>query len=141
MSAIPITFTCDDVLSAQELYDYNPNVLFDQSLVQANGPGIEYSKKFSGLLCTYVNETSRDTVTLSISQLNNDGTHSLEEQAKLEALGTVEIGSNVAYFTRSEGLGLYKLFSGKYFVTTASPQYSAESDGVKFLSTIQEQLP
>jgi hypothetical protein len=62
----PVTTKCAVILTAQQVYDYNPNVVAKTAYTPAAGTLAAHAAAASGRVCEWVNETSGATLEISV---------------------------------------------------------------------------
>jgi hypothetical protein len=104
------------------MYDFNPNFTLQANYAPRSGTAAFAAKSDSGTACTWVNNTSGDTVTVSIARPGSDEFATLKTSA---AAGTPVAGyGDAAWFAG----GRVDVFSGAYWVVLQSDYFSTAAD-------------
>ena len=126
----PIGIGCSALISAQVMYDFNPNFGLLADTRPAAGSLAAKAVAAGGLFCQWVNQTSRDTIDVSVARLS-----SADSAARQDALtGSTAAFGAPGYFAASGGSGVAQAFSGEYWIVAASPAFSEAADAQPLMS-------
>ncbi|MEJ1230084.1 MAG: hypothetical protein WDM88_04815 [Galbitalea sp.] len=64
----PVSVACSSVLTAQQVYGYNPNYVANGAYTPAAGSSAATMKSNHGVACGWINETSGSPIAISIAQ-------------------------------------------------------------------------
>lgn len=79
-----------------------------------------------GIACSWVNQTSRATITVSVAR---PGAHELAALTTTAARGTASSGyGDAAYFSKSGDAGRIDVFSGRYWLVATSSYFASTVD-------------
>lgn len=119
----PVTIGCDQLITAQAIYDYNPNFSLI-SYTPASGSLAADAVASQGIACRWVNQTSGDTIDVSVAHLSETGL-----AARKSGLGTADSAFSVeGYFALQGSTGVAQVFSGPYWVTVSSVAFFEARD-------------
>ncbi len=122
----PVSIPCGSVVDAQTMYDFNPNFGLLASFSPDAGTLTARASNDKGTVCRWVNQTSGDTIDVSISQ---PGPNALSAARSAAESGTSVSGlGDSAYFSRSGGTGVVQIFKGPYWITTTSVYFASAGD-------------
>jgi hypothetical protein len=116
------------VLTAQQVYDYNPNYVAKDSYKPGAGSDAASVVAASGIACGWVDETSGSILSVAIAQ---PAAVTLQLTQQLAAAGNSPIsltGSAVGYFSSANGVGELQVFTHTYWIVISSSDFSAASD-------------
>lgn len=131
--AQPVTIACTALISAQTMYNFNPNFTLQANYAPKSGTAAFTAKTDSGTACNWVNNTSGDTVTASIARPGSDEFATLKTSA---ATGTPVSGyGDAAYFAA----GRVDVFSGAYWVVLQSTYFSTAADAAALTKSVLAQ--
>jgi len=118
----PITLTCEQLVNAQAIYDFNPNFGLLSGFTPAAGSLAAIAVAENGLACQWINQTSGETIQISVADLPTPRISELASTASSgEAIGGV---GNRAYFAD----GAAQVFDGSYWVTGESTVFGTWDD-------------
>jgi len=127
--AQPVSITCSTLISAQTIYDFNPNFTLQANYAPRTGTAAFTAKSDGGAACNWINETSGDSVTASVARPGSDELPALKTAA---AAGTAVSGyGDAAYFSA----GRIDVFSGSYWVVVQSTYFSAAADASSLIKS------
>ncbi|TFD31218.1 iron ABC transporter ATP-binding protein [Cryobacterium cryoconiti] len=132
----PVALTCDQVLTLDDIYAFNPNFGsapdFEPTLAEG-----ETAAEFQGLNCGLLNQSSGEIIEVSVAQPNEV----LLAQLKNDALSSGKIvptyGTPPAvegYFSAADGTGVAQAFTPTYWVTVGSPEFFEPGDAEALIS-------
>ncbi len=124
----PVAIACSDVVDAQTIYDFNPNFVLLNSFSPASNTLAAQAIQDQGTACRWINQTSKITIDIGIS---SPGPNALSVAERSASAGASVSGlGDSAYFSRSGGLGTVQVFSGEFWISAASPAFSAAEDAM-----------
>ncbi|TFC94877.1 iron ABC transporter ATP-binding protein [Cryobacterium sinapicolor] len=126
----PVSLSCDQVLTLDDIYSFNPNYGsapdFDPTI--ATG---KTAAEFKGLNCGLLNQSSGEIIEVSVTQPNDV----LRSQLTNEAVSSSQIvptyGTPPAvegYFSASGGTGVAQVFTSTYWITVGSSAFFEPGD-------------
>jgi hypothetical protein len=126
-SGDPVTFGCDELLSPQAIYDFNPNFGLQDDYTPAPGSVGAQAVEQRGIACSWLNQTSGETIEVTAAKPAAESIAAL--QADLAASGTAVSAFGVdGYFEVSNGTGVAQVFSGPYWITASSTTFLEAGD-------------
>lgn len=131
--AIPLTVACEDLISAQTFYDYNPNF----SLLTDYSPGVgtlaAQALTLKGVACRWINQTSGVTIDISAAQLTEPSL--ARAVADAQSLGATDAFGPEGYFGVSQDAGIAEVFTGAFWVTAVSNRFLEAGDAAPLMSS------
>ncbi|MES2172171.1 MAG: hypothetical protein V4479_15845 [Actinomycetota bacterium] len=132
--AQPISIACSTLVSPQTMYDFNPNFTLQAAYAPKSGTFAYTAAADGGTACNWVNDTSGETLVVSVARPGSIEFASLKSSA---AQGTPVSGyGDAAYFSS----GRLDVFSGDYWLVTQSSQYSTANDASAIAKSALAQL-
>ncbi len=118
----PITLSCEQLVSAQAIYDFNPNFGLLSEFTPATGSLAATAVAENGLACQWINQTSRETIQIAVADLPAPR---LAELALTASSGEAISGiGDQAYFAN----GAAQVFEGPYWVAAESAVFVTWDD-------------
>ncbi|MHC5796867.1 arginyl-tRNA synthetase [Lacisediminihabitans sp. FW035] len=125
-AATPTKIPCDTLVSAQTVYDFNPNFGLDSAFSPKSGSAAATAVAYTGTACNWLNQTSGDTFTVAVARPAATDLASVKAKA---ATGTPASGlGDAAYFSTSGGVGRVDVFSGAYWLVATSVYFGSAAD-------------
>lgn len=124
---VPIGIDCDALVTAQAMYDFNPNFALQSDFAPTAGsPGAE-AVADSGIACSWVNLTSGQTIEISAAQ---PGPSELEARRSEVAASSNSVPTYIVegFFILADGIGRADAFDGPYWVTMTSELFFEPGD-------------
>jgi hypothetical protein len=136
----PVTIACANILTAQQVYDYNPNYVGTNTYKPGPGTLGAQAAADNGRVCGWLNETSGVELEVAIAQPAESTLATLKSGA---ASGTaVQLGGGVTgYFGAVGGVGQLQAFTRGFWVIVSSADIASESDADPIAKDVLGHLP
>ncbi len=132
-SGKPVAIGCNTLVSAQTMYDFNPNFGLDATFAPKSGSAAATAIADKGVACNWLNQTSRDTITVSVAR---PGVTALDQLKATAATGTASSGyGDAAYFSTSGIVGRVDVFRGEYWLSATSVYFASTADAGPLLTS------
>ena len=124
----PVTQTCAQIYTAQQVYNYNPNVVADTSYAPKSGSFAAMAAAENGQACGWINETSNVQLDIAVSK------PSATEMSAAQAAATANGGlaafsaSSTDNFQVAGGIGTLQVFTSTYWIIISSGDFLSASD-------------
>lgn len=132
---VPLSMECSDLLTAQAIYDYNPNVSLLPSFSPDASSPAGRALADQGIACSLVNQTSGATIDFGLVQLTDEAF-----AARSAAVTATPSSDFDGYFDVIDGVGTAQVFSAPYYLTVTSDQFSSASDMTELVQMALSQL-
>lgn len=124
--ATAVSVKCADLISAQQMYDFNPNFGLDTSFAPKAGTNAATAVSNKGIACNWTNQTSSETITFSAARPGSTLFASLKSSA---AAGAAPGGlGDAAWFAAAGDTGTLQVFRGGYWLTATSVYFGSAAD-------------
>lgn len=115
------------------MYNFNPNFSLNSSFSPTAGSAAAVAVANGGVACSWVNDTSSETITIAVAQ---PGSTQLAQLKSTAAQGTAASGyGDSSYFSTSGGTGRVDVFSGSYWLVATSVYFSSATDAGSLLNS------
>lgn len=139
-SATPVAVRCDALITAQAMYDFNPNFSLISSWTPDGGSAAAEALAAKGVACRWKNDTSGDTIDVSVAAL---------DQASLEKKANTTYGASTmvptyggeGYFSVTNGVGEAVVFDRGYWVVARSSYFLEPGDASPIVEPVLAALP
>lgn len=122
----PFSIACGDLISADQIYEYNPNFGPVDGWVPSPGTIAGDGVAAQGTACRWQNQSSGATIDVSVAHLLEPRLS--EKRAEVAATYTAANWPIEGYFTAGGGPGVAQAFTDKYWVTVQSTTFFAPED-------------
>ncbi len=122
---VPVDFGCEDLFTAQAIYDYNPNVTLLPSFSPTDSSPAGQAIAQQGLACELINQTSGSTIDFGVIRYTDEAYAA--EVAAVSGSATPATAFD-GYFDVTGDGGLAQLFSAPFYVTVNSADFGTEGD-------------
>lgn len=131
---IPVEVACGDLVSADTVYAFNPNfVLLDDWTADA-GSAAEAALDRAGVACRWINQTSGDTIDVSVAALPETELRDLANAAYTESQMVPTYGVE-GYFEVEGGRGTAIAFDREYWIVATSPVFLEPGEATAFVES------
>lgn len=136
--AVPLSIPCASLISAQQMYDFNPNFALLDSFEPGAGSLPALAVEQGGTVCRWVHETSGTAIDVSIAHPSATERGALVAAAR-SGMPMNGIGDE-AYFSSVDGIGTAQAFTGGYWVLVSSEFFVTPSDPLDLLNAVVDSL-
>jgi hypothetical protein len=137
LTGIALDLDCSQLLSADAVYLFNPNVGVDPAYVPSQAA--QQVLDYAGVSCGWVNQTSADTFSVSVARFSDADLAVIRAQAKAKP-GAQELTSSEGFFSVVDGVGFAEAFVGGYWAVVESPAFSVRGDVEELLAPLRDSL-
>ncbi|CAM5526148.1 iron ABC transporter ATP-binding protein [Leifsonia shinshuensis] len=139
----PVTLTCDQVLTADQVYAYNPNFSKDPGYAPTAGTLEKQVADWQGVTCAWKNQTSGDVVQIAIAMPPSDKLEGLKNTAITVAQPVPTYGTppQVEGYFKPGTAGQVQVFRGKYWVVAESTAFFEPGDAAPVMQSVLGNLP
>lgn len=137
LEALPFDATCEQLVSAQALYDYNPNYGTDPA--PSPGETITAIGQAGGVTCGWLNQTSSDRIAAGVIRLSPASLASVQATVpdRAEPTDAIENG----WFSVNGSVGRLELFVGEHWVVVEGVAFIDATEAATFAQAIRASLP
>lgn len=136
---VPVTQTCDQLISPQALYDFNPNYAPVPDYAPAPGSDAALIQSYEGVACGWVNLSSNDTIEIAVAHLSPADIEKLANNLVLTTPSVPTYGG-VDYFKNENGVGTANVFSGEYWIVARSVEFFEPGDAAQLIESVKGAL-
>lgn len=137
-------FTCETLLSLQEVFDFNPNYYLSSSSPTSLDDELGKSTaSLNGITCEYVSQSDGPPIQLSLVKIQGDGISQVKSQLTSAGKTTSVYGNEPAinaYFTKTGEVGTINILVGNFWFSGSSQSFTAPEDGAKILTPVVTKL-
>ncbi|MGO4689253.1 iron ABC transporter ATP-binding protein [Glaciibacter sp. 2TAF33] len=140
----PVTLDCDQVLSPDDVYAFNPNFGTAPAYKPEGGSVAETAVKYDGVACGWSNQTSGEVIAVSVAQPSETRLTQLKDKAIAQSSPVPTYGTPPAidgFFSATSGTGTAQVFSGAYWVTLSSVAFFEPGDVQQLAAAVVSHLP
>lgn len=126
-ASIPMTVDCNTLITPDDIYAFNPNFALISNWTPKSGSAAATAKSEQGIACRWQNQTSGDTIDVSVAHLDAASIEALKNAA-VEKSTMVPTYGDEAYFSVSGGVGTAIVFQGTYWLVASSVEFAEPGD-------------
>lgn len=135
-----VGLACDDVITLQQMYDFNPNVSALGQFTPEAGSLADTVVSYNGLTCRWSNNTSGRTIDVAIAKLDPETLADLSADAAKSA-DSVSVYGDEGYFGQSSGVGTAQIFTGSYWIVLSSKDFTTARGAEQLAGFVVGNLP
>jgi len=137
---IPFAIDCESLIDPDTMYAFDPNFSLLGTFTPDAGSLAAEAQAASGTVCRWVHGTNGVTIDVAVADLPADAASS--RIAALDSAGS-SVGDYGArgYFSAAGGIGQAQAFPSHYWVSIASPIFSAPGDAGVLMGDVVAALP
>ncbi|MFC5929093.1 iron ABC transporter ATP-binding protein [Cryobacterium melibiosiphilum] len=137
-----VALSCDQVLTAEDVYAFNPN--FGTAPAFEPTGDAATAVEYNGVACGYMNQTSNAVIEIGIAAPNEVLRNQQYDAAIAQSTPVPTYGdapSLYGFFTSINGVGEAQIFTDTYWVTLTSVEFFEPGDAQGLLAAVVSHLP
>ena len=141
---VPFEIACDALLTADQLYAFNPNVGADPGYQPSGDDIATLVDEDAGRACGYLNQTSGEVIEVGVATPTTAAGEERRNQAALSSKPVPTYGTPPdveGYFTQAGGTGEAQVFHGPYWIVIRSPALFEPGDAAQLVASVLANLP
>ncbi|AYF98776.1 arginyl-tRNA synthetase [Protaetiibacter intestinalis] len=137
----PVEVPCDTLVSAQAMYDFNPNFSLLDSWTPDASSAAAHALADEGTACRWQNDTSGETIDVSVASYDAATLEQLANEAYSSSTMVPTYDADEAYFAVTAGVGEAIVFDRDYWVVVRSSYFLEPGDAEPIVSAVLTALP
>ena len=142
--ATPVDIACDNLLSAQAIYDYNANFGAQPDYSPAGGTLPASAAAMNGTSCAWVNESSGEVIEVAVAKPSATTLAAMQNDAVTSSAAVPTYGTPPqleGYFTTAGGVGEAQAFTNGYWIIIRSDYFIEPGDVSPLMDAVVSALP
>ena len=123
----PVDLSCDQLVSAQQMYDFNPNFTPQPDYTPATGSLGAQALALDGIACGWVNQSSGHLIEMSVAR-PSEAELAQRRTDLFTTSNSVPTYEVEGFFVNAVGVGTAEVFDGPYWVAASSPEFFEPGD-------------
>lgn len=136
----PVTIGCDQLVTSDEMYEYNANFGLDSAFTPDPGSVAGQAVAASGVACRWTNQTSGETIDVAVAHLGDRDLSARKDEIASSSTPVSDFGP-AGYFDAGDITGVAQVFSGPYWVTATSVTFFEPADAAPIVAAALAALP
>lgn len=140
LSGTPLTLSCTQILSLQDVYNYNPNYSQNPNFtVPSQATPLT---KIGGVACGWVNQTSGDTFAVAVAKPDAASLATIADATATTYTAVPTYGTSPieGYFGLSGSIGVATVFDKGYWVVVTSDAFLEPGDAAPLVASVLANL-
>jgi len=138
-TSFPVTLTCEQLVTSDQLYAFNSNYSATPDYAPVAGTDPATIAALQGVACSWVNQSSGDTIEIAVAHLAPADIENLKNQLVLSTPSVPTYGG-VDYFVNDGTLGEANVFSNEYWIVARSVEFFEPGDAVGLIQAVKTNL-
>jgi hypothetical protein len=139
----PVGLTCEQVVTPDQLYAFNPNYGVDPGYAPKAGSLEKKIADWQGVACSWKNQTSGDVIQVAVAKPPASQLEGLKNAAITAShpVPTYGVPPQVeGYFAPGEA-GQVQIFRGSYWIVAESPAFQEPGDAAQLMENVLANVP
>ena len=141
---VPFAIECDQLVTADQLYAFNPNFGTDPGYEPSAAAVVTVVEKDGGTACGYLNQTSGELIEIAVATPTEAAGETRRNDAAMTSKPVPTYGTPPdieGYFNQAGGAGEAQVFHGPYWIVIDSPALFEPGDAQQLVSSVLANLP
>ena len=142
--AIPFEISCEQLVTADQLYAFNPNFGTDPDYEPAAANVVALVEDDAGTACGYLNQSSGEVIEVAVATPTEASGEARRNNAALSAKPVPTYGTPPdveGYFVLAGGTGEAQVFHGPYWIVVDSAALFEPGDAQQLIAAVIANLP
>ncbi|KQO99516.1 hypothetical protein [Leifsonia sp. Leaf264] len=140
----PVTLSCDQLLTPDDIYQYNPNVGTAPDYSPTPDTVIAEAAAASGIACGWTNQTSGELIEVAVAHPDATQLETLKQSAAATMSAVPTYGTPPAvdgFFSQAQDVGTVQVFTeGGYWLVARSSAFFEPGDAGKLIEPALQHL-
>jgi hypothetical protein len=132
----PVDVPCDQLVSADTLYVYNPNFGAIDEFTPRVGSAAATALTYQGVACRWQNLTSGENIDVSVAQLDDASLTALKNTAFADSEMVPTYGEEAYFIVGDDGVGQAEVFQGSYWIVAESTAFLEPGDATEIVESV-----
>ena len=140
----PFSIGCDDLLTPDQLYAFNPNFGAHPDFQPASAEVVTIVDEDAGTACGYLNQTSGEVIEVGVATPSPDAGEARRNEAAMTSHVVPTYGTPPqieGYFSQGGGTGVAQVFHGPYWIVIESAALFEPGDAQQLVAAVIDNLP
>jgi hypothetical protein len=139
----PVTTACNQVLTPDQVYAFNPNFGTAPDYSPKAGTLQKQAGDWKGATCGWINQTSKILIEIAIAQPPASAMEGLKNAAvtNSQPVPTYGVPPEVEGYFKPGTAGEVQIFRGAYWIVATSPAFFEPGDAAPLMQNVLDNLP
>ena len=138
-AAVPVTLSCDQLVSRQTIYDFNPNFGLQSDYAPQAGSTAAAITAKKGIACSWLHQTSGDTLQVAVANLPEADIAARKSALTSSSHPVGDFGAD-GYFTTTGGAGVAEAFTGSFWIVASSTFFGEPAEAAAIVNAAAKSL-
>lgn len=139
----PVSLTCDQILSPDQLQAFNPDFAADPGYTPKTGSKAAQIASYKGVVCGFLDQTSNSVIEVAVAKPSAGQLTAQKNTAitRSHVVPTYGIPPKVeGYFTVSSGIGEVQVFTGGWWLVVSSQDFAEPGAPQPLVASVVQNL-
>ncbi|WP_223695038.1 iron ABC transporter ATP-binding protein [Leifsonia poae] len=139
----PLAIPCDQVITPDQLYAFNPNFGTDPGYAPKASTLEQQVADWKGTTCAWLNQTSGETIEIAVAKPPASAMEGLKNAAVTtsQPVPTYGVPPAVEGYFKPGTAGEVQIFTGSYWIVATSTAFSEPGDPAPLMQNVLANLP
>jgi len=128
-----VTIACDELLSLQAMYDFNPNFGLLGAFTPAAGSPAAFIVANKGIACRWQNQSSGELLDIAVAHLTDADLTKLKNDLVVSSNSVPTYGVE-GYFQLTDGVGRADAFADPFWIVATSTAFFEPGDAEQIMT-------
>ncbi|WP_207453122.1 iron ABC transporter ATP-binding protein [Desertivibrio insolitus] len=134
---IPFNVACDSLLTAQQIYDFNPNFGTNPDYSPAaDSLAQDVVENNAGTACSWLNQTSGETIDIAVAAMPAETSEEYKNALVMNSNFVPTYGDEAYFEIDGSGAGVAQVFSGEYYIAAQSTVFYEPGDAEPLIDAV-----
>ena len=141
---LPFEISCDALVTAEQLYAFNPNFGTDPAFEPTSSDVIALVEEDAGTACGYLNQSSGEVIEIGVATPTEAAGETRRNTAAMSSKPVPTYGTPPdveGYFVNAGGSGEAQVFHGPYWIVIDSAALFEPGDAQQLVAAVLANLP
>ncbi|MFF1634298.1 iron ABC transporter ATP-binding protein [Leifsonia sp. NPDC058248] len=139
----PVTLACDQIVTADQLYAFNPNYGADPGYAPKAGSLEKKIADWKGATCGWLNQTSNEVIEIAVAKPPASELESLKNAAvtSSQPVPTYGVPPQIEGYFKPGTAGEVQIFRGPYWIVATSTAFFEPGDPAPLMQNVLANVP
>lgn len=134
-TTVPVDVPCDQLVSAETVYEYDPNFVLLDDAAPEPGSAAARAVADGGVACAWQHTTTSERIVLSVAGYDEATLATLRDDAGSNGTEVTAWATDAGYFATVDGRGIATAFTGPYWMVLSSPVFTEPGEATAFVDS------
>ncbi len=134
-TTVPVDVPCDQLVTADTVYEYDPNFVLLDDAAPEPGSAAAQAVADGGVACAWQHTTTSERILLSVAGYDETTLAARRDEAAADGTEVTAWAADSGYFATADGRGTATAFAGLYRMVLTSPVFTEPGEATVFIDS------